>query len=62
METPVIKSHIQLNLAELQRDLAAVKEKVESTSTQAAQLVEEYTDAYQHISDEKEELLIHIMS
>lgn len=57
METLVIKSHIQLNLVESQRDLAAVEEKVESTSTQAAQLVEEYTDAYQHISDENDSMV-----
>ncbi|XP_030854700.1 spectrin beta chain, non-erythrocytic 5 [Strongylocentrotus purpuratus] len=40
-----------------ERDLAAVEEKVESTSTQAAQLVEEYTDAYQHISDENDSMV-----
>ncbi|XP_063958759.1 spectrin beta chain, non-erythrocytic 5-like isoform X1 [Lytechinus pictus] len=40
-----------------ERDLVAVEEKVESTSAQAAQLVEEYTDAYQHISEENDTMV-----
>ncbi|XP_071480964.1 spectrin beta chain-like [Diadema antillarum] len=40
-----------------ERDLAAVEEKVNSMSTMAAELVERYPDAYQHISDENDSMV-----